>query len=306
MSKKDFLVIIVILIISAFLTSCVGDVNAVTIYNKALEKREDVLRPHETASLKIKLMSGDKEYETFSHQEIILDKSLGISAGTVKIEGADKSTVFQIYERNGYTYIKSEGSEVYKKSPNSKQFIPDIREEYVQEVREILESKSEEEREDLEDLISINKNEDTGDFIITSKIRCEKIETIMFEMVKDSIANEQIKKEVSDETIEKMKEAVKKLEVNISEEEIKKAVNEQIKKIDDKFQGIVDQFSCEELKITLVINKDGCITKESVYFRATEEDGKRAIEIQLDYGFKGIHEGPIDFPNLTKDNVVDE
>ena len=36
------------------------------------------------------------------------------------------------------------------------------------------ESKSEEEREDLEDLISINKNEDTGDFIITSKIRCEK------------------------------------------------------------------------------------------------------------------------------------
>ena len=44
MSKKDFLVIIVILIISAFLTSCVGDVNAVTIYNKALEKREDVLQ----------------------------------------------------------------------------------------------------------------------------------------------------------------------------------------------------------------------------------------------------------------------
>ena len=44
------------------------------------------------------------KYETFSHQETILDKSLGISAGTVKIEGADKSTVFK--SENGYTYIK--------------------------------------------------------------------------------------------------------------------------------------------------------------------------------------------------------
>ena len=43
----------------------------------------------------------------------------------------------------------------------------------------------------------------------------------MFEMVKDSIANEQIKRSLW-QTVEKMKEAVKKLGENISEEEIKK------------------------------------------------------------------------------------
>ena len=59
---------------------------------------------------------------------------------------------------------------------------------------------------------------------------------------------------MAEETVEKMKKAVESLGENISEEEIREAVNKQIEIIDKEFETIFEGYECSDLVFTTTIN----------------------------------------------------
>jgi len=294
MSKK--VLILLVLIISTVLAGCTAANDAASIYNKALEKTEQVQRYRETTFFEIILKNKNGEYTIKTDQDIVVDRVLGISAGTVKVSNNKETVEYEIYDKRGVVYLKETGTEQYVKSPRSK-FVPDIRERCVEILREVIEST--EDKEALNEKIGFEKNEETGDVVIKSKIQNKKIENMMFEIVKEGVISEEEKEEVVETTVEKMKKVVEDLEEKIPEEEIKAAVNKQVEEIDREFRTMFENYKCDDFVYTITINKDGYLSREDILFKASEEKGEGVIEIKISHIFKGPYTDPINFPKLT-------
>ncbi len=301
--KKMILLIAVIIITISLFTGCENREDVITVYNKALEKTNQIQRPHEIASFEVTLISkdGEKEYKTVIYQDKILDKELGIAAGKVKIKKEDEVIDLEIYERGNFIYTKTKDTDKYFRYSDKERYIPDIREKCFEAILKMVEGIEKE--ESLEKLLRTNRK-DTGEVIISTKIENKEIEDIMFKIVKEGIASEQVKNEAAEETIEKMKEMVKSLGEEISDEEIEKTVNEQIKIIDDELQALFNNFKCDDTSYTVTINNEGYVINERVLFTASDKDSKASIEIKIDYQFKGESSGSIEFPKITQENIV--
>lgn len=296
MSKK--MLVLLTLIISTIFTGCIAANDAVTIYNKALEKTEEVQRYHETSSFEIILKNKNGEYRAQTYQDIVKDRGLGIASGTVKVQDNKDTAEFEVYEKKGSIHIKELGSEKYINSPRKINFIPDVRQKCIDALIETVEMT--EDKETLNDKIFFEKDEKTGQIIITSKIQCKKIEKTMFEIVKESIVSKDVKKEVVEETVKKMKETVESLGEDIAEAEIKKAVSEQIEAIDKEFQKIFDNYKCTDFTFIVTINQDGYISKEDIIFKGSGKGGEGTIDIKISRVFKGPSSAPISSPKSTK------
>ena len=299
MNKKVLMLLMTVLIISAIFTGCASVDDAISIYNRALEKTNEVQRRHETASFEILLKNEVGEYKAETKQEIITDKGFGISAGSVKVYNNDQVTEFEIYEKKNNIYAKEVGTENYNKSSYKMQFIPDIREKCIEILIEMVQQIEDE--EDFNDSVTFDQNDGTGEVFITGKMRHKEVENMMLEIVKESIVSHEVKKEVAEETVEKMKKAVESLGENISEEEIREAVNKQIEIIDKEFETIFEGYECSDLVFTTTINKEGYISRERIFFKAKEKEGEGSIEIRIDYAFGGPSSEIIRLPRLTED-----
>jgi hypothetical protein len=230
-------------------------------------------------------------------QDIVADRVLGISAGTVKVSNNKETVEYEIYDKRGVVYLKKAGTEQYVKSPRSK-FVPDVRERCVTILREIIEST--EDKEALNEKIGFEKNEETGDVVITSKIQNKEIENMMFEIVKEGIIGKEVKEEIVKATVEKMKKVAEDLGEKIPVEEIKAAVNKQVEEIDKEFCAMFENYKCDDFTYTITINKDGYISREDILFKASKEKGEGVIEIRISHIFKSPTNVPIKFPKLSE------
>ena len=114
MHKKKLALLI--LIISIFFSGCAAADDAASIYNKALEKTEQVQRYNEVSSFEIVLKNNKGEYRIEIYQDIITDRSLIISAGTVRVQNSKGTSGLKSMTEGRYVYQKS-GTENYINSP---------------------------------------------------------------------------------------------------------------------------------------------------------------------------------------------
>lgn len=281
----------------ASFTGCSFKKDAISTYNKAVTKTKTIKTAEEIVSIDMSVTAGEKTETAKIVADMMNNYTDKKASGKMKLISAGEESEVDMYTVGDNAYVKVPGQEQYlKSSAKQSQLSNETAIQYAEKILKVFQ-----ENADLAKTVTAEKNKQDNSKTITFTVPADKTKELLRGIVKETVTNEDVKKAAIGQATAQMKKQYKDKE--ISEEQIKKIVEEQMAEIDKSIDKSFKEISFDTMKYTVIVNKNGFITKQLFNFGMTTKTGEKTTLV-LTYELKSINnEIKVTTPKFTKENT---
>ena len=297
-NKLSLLLLLLILLIG--LTACAGK-DVEVQYQELIEsiKSEGIIDGEYIYKVQIEnIKSGVKEeveYRLDVTEDILEERS----QGNFELRIGKDINQFNIYEEKGLTYIKRPDNKFIRFSQDN-EFINDFLRANIGQVTDLIKADKKIKEMLTEENISISEDEDIQ---INIDLPPSKTKDIMENIVLRNIGFEDIKRQAVENIKAEVEILNKELSIKITEEEIIKLVDEEMRDFEEKLKETMKSLNYTPLNCEIIFNGKTDRLEERISFTAMSDEMVMAFHIE--YLYKGASSEEVETPIIDERDVIE-